>query len=142
VFENTWQEGDDKLFEEQLIQLSDEIIGEEYYRDYACSFFSERLGKSLDRKLQNQNWCGAGQMLAVDAAGNFYPCTRFAGYSLREKKPAIIGNIRDGINSNKLRPYLTLDRCTQSPPECIDCEVAEGCAWCQGENYFRFVLSL
>ena len=19
--------------------------------------------------------------------------------------------------------------------ECIDCEVAEGCAWCQGENY-------
>ena len=36
---------------------------------------------------------------------------------------------------NKLRPFLVLDRCTQSTQECIDCEVAEGCAWCQGENY-------
>ena len=40
-----------------------------------------------------------------------------------------------GLDKNKLRPFLTLDRCTQSPRECIDCEVAEGCAWCQGENY-------
>jgi uncharacterized protein len=135
VFEDVWREGDDKLYEEQLTQLADEIIGQEYYKDYACSFFSEHLGKPLNSKLQNQNWCGAGRMLSVDAAGNFYPCTRFAGYSLREKKPAIIGNIHDGIDPNKLRPYLTLDRCTQSPPECIDCEVAEGCAWCQGENY-------
>ena len=135
VFEDVWAEGDDALFEEQLMQLADEIINKGYYKDYACSFFSEHLGKPMDKKLQNQNWCGAGRMLAVDAAGNFYPCTRFAGYSLREKRPAIIGNIHDGIDSNKLRPYLTLDRCTQSPQECIDCEVAEGCAWCQGENY-------
>lgn len=89
----------------------------------------------MDRVYQNQNWCGAGMMLAVDAAGNFYPCTRFAGYSLRSKKPRIIGNIHDGINQNLLRPFLTLDRCTQSPQKCIDCEVASGCAWCQGENY-------
>ena len=74
-------------------------------------------------------------MLAVDAAGNFYPCTRFASYSLREKKPIIIGNVWDGIDKNKLRPFLTLDRTTQSPQKCIDCEVASGCAWCQGENY-------
>lgn len=74
-------------------------------------------------------------MLSVDAAGNFYPCTRFAAYSLREKMPIIIGNVRDGIDKNKLRPFLTLDRTTQSRQECIDCEVASGCAWCQGENY-------
>ena len=135
VFENIWKEGDDILLEEQLMSLADEVIEKEYYKNYTCSFFSEHLGKPMDKTSQNQNWCGAGKMLAVDAAGNFYPCTRFAGYSLREKKPAIIGNIHDGIDSNKLRPYLTLDRCTQSPQECIDCEVAEGCAWCQGENY-------
>ena len=74
-------------------------------------------------------------MLAIDAAGNFYPCTRFAQYSLREKKAWIIGNVNDGIDKNKLRPFLTLDRCTQSTQECLDCEVASGCAWCQGENY-------
>ncbi len=135
VFEDVWQTGDDKLFEEQLIQLADEIIDKGYYQDYACSFFNENLGKPMDCVLHNQNWCGAGMMLAVDAAGNFYPCTRFAQYSLREKKAWIIGNIHDGIDKNKLRPFLTLDRCTQSTQECIDCEVAEGCAWCQGENY-------
>ena len=135
VFEDVWNEGDDQLFEEQLIQLADTIIDEGYYNDYACSFYSEHIGKPLDPMLDNQNWCGAGSMLSVDAEGNFYPCTRFAGYSLRSKRPIIIGNVRDGIDKNKLRPFLTLDRLTQSPKECIDCEVASGCAWCQGENY-------
>lgn len=135
VFENVWKEGDDELFEDQLMQLADAIIDGGYYKDYACSFYSENMGKPMDCVLQNQNWCGAGRMLAVDAEGNFYPCTRFAQYSLREKKAWIIGNIHDGIDKNKLRPFLVLDRCTQSTQECIDCEVAEGCAWCQGENY-------
>ena len=135
VFEDVWKEGDDHLFEEQLMLLADAIIDGGYYENYACSFFSEHLGKPLDCVLQNQNWCGAGKMLAVDAEGNFYPCTRFAQYSLRSKKAWIIGNIHDGIDKNKLRPFLTLDRCTQSTQKCIDCEVAEGCAWCQGENY-------
>ena len=135
VFEDVWAEGDDERFEAQLMELADKIIDGEKYIDYACSFFSENMGKPLDCKLQNQNWCGAGKMLSIDAAGNFYPCTRFAQYSLRDKEAWIIGNIHDGIDENKLRPFLTLDRCTQSAPECVDCEVAEGCAWCQGENY-------
>lgn len=135
VFEDVWEEGDDKRFEDQLIQLADAIIDGDLYEKNACSFFSENLGKPLDCKLENQNWCGAGKMLAIDAMGNFYPCTRFAQYSLRNKKAMIIGNINDGIDKNKVRPFLLLDRCTQSTQECIDCEVAEGCAWCQGENY-------
>ncbi len=135
VFEDVWKEGDDQLFEEQLTELADKIIDGGKYEENACSFFSENMGKPLDCKLQNNNWCGAGRMLAVDAAGNFYPCTRFAQYSLRDKEAWIIGNTKDGIDENKLRPFLTLDRCTQSTEECKDCEVAEGCAWCQGENY-------
>lgn len=135
VFENVWNEGDDVKFEEQLMLLADAIIDNGLYKENSCSFFSEQIGKPLDCKLHNQNWCGAGKMLAIDAAGNFYPCTRFAQYSLRDKKAWIIGNVNDGIDKNKLRPFLTLDRCTQSTQECVDCEVAEGCAWCQGENY-------
>ena len=132
VFEDVWQEGDDLKFEEQLMQLADAIIVEGWYQDYACSFFNENIGKP---NAPNQNWCGAGKMLSVDAAGNLYPCTRFAQYSLRDKEAWIIGNIKDGIDKNKLRPFLTLDRTTQSPQKCIECEVASGCAWCQGENY-------
>lgn len=132
VFEDVWKEGDDKLFEEQLLQLADEIITKGYYNNHVCTFFDEKIGKPL---ADDGNWCGAGMMLAIDAAGNFYPCTRFAKYSLREKKPIIIGNPDEGINKNLLRPFLTLRRSLQSSKECMDCEVASGCAWCQGENY-------
>lgn len=135
VFEDVWKANDDKRFEEQLIQLADAIIDNNLYKNYVCSFFLKDIGRPLDCTLQNGNWCGAGRMLAIDAQGNFYPCTRFAQYSLRSKTALIIGNIREGIDTNKLRPFLTLDRCTQSSEECITCEVAEGCAWCQGENY-------
>lgn len=135
VFENVWKEGDDILFEEQLTELADVIIDKGLYRYTTCSFFSEHIGKPIDCSTNNENWCGAGKMLAIDAKGNFYPCTRFAQYSLREKEAWIIGDIENGIDKNKLRPFLTLDRCTQSSLECISCEVADGCAWCQGENY-------
>lgn len=135
VFENVWKDGDDIIFEEQLIDLADSIIDKGLYETCSCSFFNEGIGKPLDCNLNNENWCGAGKMLAVDAKGYFYPCTRFAQYSLRNKKAWIIGNINDGIDENRLRPFLTLDRTTQSSHDCIKCEVAEGCAWCQGENY-------
>lgn len=115
--------------------LADAMIEKELYKTKVCSFFTEHLGKPMNSIVDNQNWCGAGNMLSIDAAGNFYPCTRFAQYSLRDKKAWIIGDIYHGIDKNKLRPFLTLDRCTQSTPECVDCEVAQGCAWCQGENY-------
>lgn len=135
VFEDVWKEGDDIKFEEQLIALADAIIDGELYQNYMCSFFSENIGKPLDRTLQNTNWCGAGRMLAIDASGNFYPCNRFSQFSLRDKKAVVIGNVWEGIDKNKLRAFHTLDRCTQSNQRCIECDYAEGCAWCQGENY-------
>lgn len=134
VFENVWKAGDDQLFEDQLIQLADYIIDNDLYTTKMCSFFDEKIGKPMSPK-NNHNWCGSGRMLSIDSSGNFYPCTRFVQYSLREKKARIIGNIDDGIDLNKLRPFLTLNRITQSKKECIDCEIASGCAWCQGENY-------
>ena len=135
VFEDVWKDNDDKAFEEQLTTLADAIIDNNLYREYYCSFYNDSIGKPMDEELENGNWCGAGKMLAVDAKGNFYPCTRFAQYSLRSKKARIIGNVYDGIDENLLRPYLALDRRSQSPGKCLKCEVASGCAWCQGENY-------
>ncbi len=135
VFENPWKEGDDKLFENQLIELADAIIDGRYYVDYANSFFMDFIGKPQDPEIHNVNWCGAGMMLAVDSKGLFYPCNRFSQFSLSKKKAWVIGDVESGIIKNRLRPFLTLDRCTQSRPECIDCEVASGCGWCQGENY-------
>lgn len=134
VFEDVWENGDDKIFEKQLLELADVIIDNDLFREYSCSFFQENIGKPMS-PTHNQNWCGAGKMIAIDASGNIYPCNRFTQFSLRDKKTRVVGNINDGIDQNKLRPFLTLNRCMQSKQECIDCEVASGCAWCQGENY-------
>jgi uncharacterized protein len=132
VFENAWKPGDDELFEEQLVSLADEIIKKKLYENYSCSFFNKSIGYPYN---QNMNWCGAGKMLAVDFTGNFYPCIRFVNFSLQNRDGLLLGNYNDGIDRNKLRPFLSLDMVTQSEPECIDCDVATGCAWCQGANY-------
>lgn len=132
VFEDVWQKGDDAVFEQQLTMLADAIIDNKYYKDHQCSFFSRHIGKPV---ADNQNWCGAGKMLAVDGEGNFYPCIRFMPFSLQNKKARTIGNCFDGVDWNRVRPFLALTLTSQSPRECIECEVASGCAWCQGANY-------
>jgi len=135
VFEDVWHEGDDALLEQQLKTLADEMIGQGLHINHYCSFFSEYIGKLMHPVHENQNWCGSGKMLSIDAAGNFYPCTRFAKYSLCNKEAIMVGNVHEGINQDRLRPFVTLSRCVQSPQECIECDVASGCAWCQGANY-------
>lgn len=134
VYEDVWKDGDDRLLEQQLVELADAMIDRRLYENHVCSFFSERIGRPM-KESDNSNWCGCGRMLAVDAAGNLYPCTRFAAFSLRSKRPIIVGDVEHGVNNDRLRPFLSLDRTTQSPRKCLECEVASGCAWCQGENY-------
>ncbi|MFZ4523319.1 MAG: radical SAM peptide maturase, CXXX-repeat target family [Bacteroidales bacterium] len=135
VFEDAWHDGDDLLFESQLRELADVIVEEKLFEQYSCSFFNDEIGKPVNPELDNQNWCGAGKMLAIDHLGNFYPCMRFAAYSLNNHPPVIIGNAASGIDQDKLRPYLSLTRTSQSTQECIGCDVASGCAWCIGFNY-------
>ena len=55
VFENVWKEGDDILFEKELISLANTILEKEYYKDFSCSFFSDFIGHSLDCIHDNQN---------------------------------------------------------------------------------------
>lgn len=132
VNEQVWKDGDDLVFENQLIMLADEMIDKELYVDFSCSIFDDSIGKPDSN---NENWCGSGKMLAIDSVGNFYPCIRFVDFSLRDKLPRIIGNIHEGIDPNKIRPFILLNKQTQSPEMCLKCDVAKGCSWCQGENY-------
>jgi uncharacterized protein len=134
VNEDVWQDGDDKLFEKQLMELADYIVDHDLARDYTCSLFTRFIGRPLSPE-DDRNWCGAGKMLAVDGDGIFYPCVRFAPYALTHQLGRAIGNCYDGIDRNKLRPFLAMTRRSQSSEECLDCEVASGCSWCSGCNY-------
>lgn len=134
ILEGGWRNGDDALFENQLISLADYLIDNKLYDSVNISCFSEHIGKKLSVS-DELKWCNLSETICVDANGAFFPCIRFAQYSLRNKEAWSIGNIYDGIDKNKIRPFLMLDRITQSPKECLECDVSGGCGWCPAENY-------
>ena len=107
VFEDVWQENDDLIFEEQLVRLADYIIDNRVYeKGWTCSFFDENIGYPYSKDDINQTFCGAGKMLAFAPNGNIYQCIRYYGYSLNNHPEKIIGDVYDGINMEKVRPFV------------------------------------
>ncbi|OLN25193.1 Arylsulfatase regulator [Desulfosporosinus metallidurans] len=135
VFENVWEDGDDIIFESQLKDLADYILDKGMWKEYSVRFFDPKIGFPLKSDELKNNFCGAGKMLAVDYKGDLFPCVRFLDFALSDKKGFKIGSIDKGINFDKLRPFAGLSLENQSSQECINCEVATGCAWCTGANY-------
>jgi radical SAM peptide maturase (CXXX-repeat target family)/CXXX repeat peptide maturase len=135
VYEDVWHEGDDILFENQLKELADYVLEKEIWWDYSVRFFDPTTGFPVTKENLDRNFCGSGKMLAIDCKGNLFPCIRFYDMSLNNKKPVIIGNVEKGIDNDKVRPFKLLSYKAQSTEECINCQVATGCAWCTGGNY-------
>ena len=135
VFEDVWKEGDDQIFEEQLKLLADEIIDKKYFTKYSCTLFDDAIGAPYTKEQLSQSSCGAGKMLALGPDGNIYPCMRYKDYSLNKKKEYILGNVEDGIDFDRIRPFILATISTQSDRECLECKVAMGCSFCQGFNY-------
>lgn len=135
VFEDVWEDGDEVIFESQLKDLADYIIDNKLWNEYSVRFFDPNIGFPLNEEDKERNFCGAGKMLAIDCDGNFYPCIRFLDFSLNNQKGLCVGNKESGLNTDKLRPFHSLKLKNQSKKECIECDVATGCAWCTGFNY-------
>lgn len=135
IFEDVWEDGDDVIYYNQLRDLADYIIDNEYWKNHNTSLFTKGIGYPLEEEELHKNSCGSGAMIAIDAKGNLYPCIRFMGYSLVNREGFITGNIYDGIDTDKVRPFYILDCKSQCDEECLACEVASGCQWCTGYNY-------
>lgn len=141
VFEKGWEEKDATILYKQLEQLSDYILENNLEDELYISMYEENLFRPKDRN-DTQNWCGGnGAMISVDWKGDIYPCIRYMESSLGNNiEPIIIGNVNDGIMTNaKCRNCIMtlkgVNRINQSTEECINCPIAEGCAWCQAYNY-------
>lgn len=132
IVEDTWETGDDVVFENQMIQVADYIIEHCLYNSIYVSAFETGIGHPISR-FERLYPCG-GMTLSIDSSGNFYNCMRFANYSLRTKKERVIGNIHIGIDKNKTRPIDSIEYQTIAPEKCLRCEVASGCKWCPAEN--------
>lgn len=135
VFEDVWKDGDDVIFEEQLRELAEYILENKLYDKYACSLFSDTMGGYVRKEQLEQTSCGAGKMMAVDADGKIYPCIRYKSYSLNNHEEWTVGDIENGIDMEKVRPFMVTAEKYQSDEECCNCPIASGCAHCQGFNY-------
>ena len=135
VYEDVWHEGDVDIFESQLIALADYIIVNELWNDCSVRFFTPSYGYSKTESDMKSNYCGSGNMLAIDSNGDFFPCVRFLDTALNNRKGRRIGNIREGFDYDKIRAFNALTDVDQSDDECKRCLVSNGCSWCTGFNY-------
>ena len=141
VFEKGWTEKDATTLYNQLKLLSNYLIENDLEDKIYISMFEENLFHEKE-KTDTQNWCGGnGAMISVDWKGDIYPCIRYMESSLgNDIEPIIIGNVNDGIMTNAkcrncIKELKAVNRINQSTEECINCPIAEGCAWCQAYNY-------
>ena len=136
VFENVWKDGDDKILENQLKSLADYIIDNNLYnKGYTCSFFSDSIGFPYTDEDYDKTYCGAGKMIALSSDGRVFPCLRYYGHSLNKHPEWPVGSIDDGLDMERIRPFMLATHRVQSDEECLNCEIASGCAFCQGFNY-------
>lgn len=133
VSEDVWQDGDDKLFYDQLIKSADYILDNKLYKEKYISLFD--LGTMMDIEHQS-NWCGCGScMIAVDYKGNLFPCMRFK--TLSKMEPLSIGNIfidNGKIDYKKLLPFYFCHN-TIHTPDCENCDAKAMCPNCTAFCY-------
>ena len=49
---------------------------------------------------------------------------RYKDYSLNNKKEVVIGDVENGIDFDKIRPYYLINTKLQSDEECLNCRIA------------------
>ncbi|WP_312812008.1 radical SAM peptide maturase, CXXX-repeat target family [Sedimentibacter sp.] len=135
VFEDVWEEGDDEIYEDQLIQLADYILENKLWNECSVRFFDPNSGFPMLKEDLDKNYCGSGNMISIDYKGDIYPCIRFTSFTLNNSEGYKIGDIYTGINENLVRPFKNLITVNQSEDACIECEVGSSCPWCTGFNY-------
>lgn len=132
VVEDVWRPGDGKILEEELKIVADHMIDNNLTDSVKVSTFREELG--LPEYEEHIYPCGI-HTYTFDNKGDIYSCIRFKQFSLRDKPERTIGSIYEGLDTNKLRPFLCFDRESSYTTECLRCEIATCCRWCPAENY-------
>ena len=144
VFEEGWTKQHAKILYYQLKKVADYLLSLPDPGDIYYALFNENNYRPMD-STDTQNWCGGtGAMIACDPDGKLYPCLRYMESSLGTSiKPLIIGDVDTGIYKTAEAKQIKsefdkITRQSQSTDECINCPIAQGCAWCSAYNYQKF----
>ena len=141
IFEKGWTIEHAKIFYNELKKIADYLLDNDLEEKIYFSIFTHNFFHPLKPE-DDTNWCGGnGQMLAVDYKGDIYPCLRYMESSLGPNvPPIIIGNVKNGFlftkeQQNCINCLKQINRINQSTEECMNCPIAQGCAYCQAYNY-------
>ena len=141
VFEKGWELHHALTLYEQLKELADYFIENNYFIDRYFRMFDHKGFQPLLEE-DNNNWCGGdGRMLAISPDGYYYPCLRFMETSLGENQiEFVIGEVGRDIGEEevwqeRVQCLYDITRKSQSTDECYNCPVARGCSWCTAYNY-------
>ena len=135
VFEDVWKEGDDIIYEEQLRALADFIVEHRLYYTKSVRFFDPSVGFPLGKRHKQVRFCGSGKMMAVDSAGDIFPCIRFLDFCIPNKPPLKTGSIYSGFEEERRKAFKSINIEILNDGECANCPVASGCFSCTGCNY-------
>ena len=142
VFEKGWTIEHAKILYKELKRISDYALSNDLANKLYISMYDNIIFAPIDKENDKDNYCGGnGRMLAVDWKGDIYPCVRFMESSLTGLQPPIIvGNVEQGFGYNEkcktcIHNLKNITRLTQSTPECLECPIAQGCAYCTAYNY-------
>lgn len=143
IFEQGWTIEHATILYNELKKVANYILENNLETKKGVSILDLPL-TDIQKHSRNENWCGGdGRMIAVDWKGDIFPCLRYMESSIgQDQSPYTIGNVYEGIGqtAETKRRIKDLDVTweSQNPPECIECSVSEGCAWCSAYNYQIF----
>lgn len=143
VFEDVWHNNEDiKKYYNELKKIADYIIDNNLQDKIYFRIFEPNNYAPLTEELLDEQWCGTtSNMFSLDYKGDIYTCIRFMESSLGTSvPPLIIGNIKHGIGYTEsekqiLENFKGYTKRNISKPECLQCPIERGCAWCAGCSY-------
>lgn len=145
IYEEGWNWSHANILYSKMIELADYVIENNLNEKVYISLFEENMFIPYLEE-DEPNWCGGvgDVMFAIDPQGDYYTCIRYMESSLNgEQRPLKLGSVNTGYLTTKEEQenynlLLNITRNSQSSEECLNCPVAQGCAWCSGYNYQKF----
>ena len=144
VYENVWNIDHARMLYRELKKIADHLLATDMQDDVRIGILTDPTG----RPYTNHNtWCGGnGLMIAVDPAGDIYPCLRYApssvGPTVEKFKIGDVdhGFIYDEVQTERLRCLSCITRQSQceKTEHCLDCKIGEGCGDCAAYSYEVF----
>lgn len=139
VYEKGWELHHATTLYWQLKKLADYLLENDLWREIYLSIFYLHPGTKDGQ--EDRNYCGgAGEMLAINWQGKYYPCLRYMEDSVGPDRGYCIGDIEKGIGqddltASRVKELRSITRNSQSPDKCLDCNISTGCGWCTAYNY-------